>query len=81
MSDHTDALDTTISVECPVCYVDIPLPHTDEPTAEGLSVTFDRTIAEEHIQMHSKCTCRWEVLHSTPRVTRCITHGSCEVHA
>lgn len=79
MTDQSDALETSITVECPICLVDLPAPHKEEPTPEGLSVTFDHQFVEEHIDMHKKCTCRWA--HSDSVTVRRITNLSCEVHA
>lgn len=84
MADSYDALETGITIECPICKVDIPMPHTDQPDENGLTVTFDRAIADEHITMHQQCTCRWQTSYggnaNTPSIHRisnlgCLVHG------
>jgi hypothetical protein len=79
-----DALETGITASCPICGVDIPLPHTDTPDENGLSVVLDRGIADEHIDMHTRCTCRWEMrgFNATTNapVVRRVTNLGCPVH-
>jgi hypothetical protein len=80
VTDHHDALETGITVTCPVCKVDIPCPHMDEATEDHLSITLDRTWVEEHVEMHQHCTCRWSSPDGGTTVRR-ITNLNCEVHA
>lgn len=80
-----DALSTGLTIQCPICKVDLPVPHTDQPTEEGLSVTLDRAIADEHVDMHTRCRCRWETrgfnAATNAPVIRRITNLECPVHA
>jgi hypothetical protein len=44
---------------CPVCAVDIPATIADTPDRNGLTVTFDTDLLDEHMAMHAQCTCQW----------------------
>lgn len=51
----------TASIPCTICGAALPAPLLDQPDSRRLSVTFDETFIDEHIQMHTDCTCGWSV--------------------
>jgi len=62
------------SVRCPRCGTDIPCPTATTPTDQGLSVALDTTLVQEHVDMHARCTCVWDVAIETID-PRCEVHG------
>lgn len=77
--NHTyDELETTLTIKCPLCRVDIPMPHRDTATSDGLSIELDSAVADEHIEMHLHCTCRWH--DDGDGVVSRYANPDCQVH-
>jgi hypothetical protein len=64
------------SLKCPVCPAEVPVP---EVSSAG-GVTLDDSYVNEHVEMHTTCTCLWngEVGQRTITATdeTCPNHGS-----
>ena len=63
-------------VRCPLCRAPIPVPASDQPNAQGLSLGIDDTLVEEHIAMHKACTCLWSLSGLERIDPGCIVHAS-----
>lgn len=66
--------DTEHKIECPACGVKLPVFASNTPTKEGMTRTFDETYVDEHVAMHTRCTCLWidSVRNHDPD---CAVHG------
>ena len=66
----------THEITCPLCSAPIPVPPSDKPNAQGLSIGIDDTLVEEHIAMHRACTCHWANGRITAVGADCMVHAS-----
>lgn len=72
---NVNALTTSITIRCPICDVRIPAPHIDTVDGNQLSVTLDLALVNEHIHMHTRCTCAWDRGHILAYVSDCPIHA------
>lgn len=71
---------STVTFDCPICGVTIPIPHLDRVTAFGLTAEWDDSYAVEHTVMHADCICDWT--NNTAKTGMIITayNDNCRFH-
>lgn len=69
------SIDATIT--CTICGASIPMSYTDDPSSQGLSLSYDTALVDEHVEMHKNCTCGWASdTGARWHVGTCSVHGA-----
>ena len=76
-----DVTETGITFDCPLCGVDIPLPHTDTADPNGLTVALDTEVYMEHAIMHADCLCEWVKTGEGAKAVIARVNPDCRFHA